>query len=150
MSKKRLSESHFLQVCISKCTKALLLYRSKQFSSKHATHKRRTQYLSSPVVPSQVKNSQRHDSSKCQNNMRFLVLIISLILACVSSAAQEEDISNKACGNCKHKLEYCEPYESTCQPCEAICLPPTNQKFAECGKLCHNFLQDILIGKVQF
>ena len=81
--------------------------------------------------------------------MRILVLIISLILACVSSAAQEEEGNNK-CGNCKHKLEYCDPYESTCQPCEAICLPPTNQKFAECGKLCHNFIQDILIGKVQF
>ena len=80
--------------------------------------------------------------------MRILVLVISLILACVSSAAQEEE-GNK-CGNCKHKLEYCDPYESTCQPCEAICLPPTNQKFAECGKLCHNFIQDILIGKVQY
>ena len=101
------------------------------------------------VESSQVKKAvKRHDSFK--NNMRFLVLIISLILACVSSAAQEEDISNKACGNCKHKLEYCDPYESTCQPCEAICLPPTNQKFAECGKLCHNFIQDILIGMVYF
>ena len=79
--------------------------------------------------------------------MRFLVLIISLILACVSSAAQED---SNTCGNCKHKLEYCDPYESTCQPCEAICLPPTNQKFAECGKLCHNFIQDILIGMVYF
>merc|ERR1712062_168453 len=83
---------------------------------------------------------KRHDSFK--NNMRFLVLIISLILACVSSAAQED---SNTCGSCKHKLEYCDPYESTCQPCEAICLPPTNQKFAECGKLCHNFIQDILI-----
>ena len=105
-----------------------------------------------PVLLSRVlagkKAVKRHDSSKCyQNNMRFLVLITSLILACVSSAAQED---SNTCGNCKHKLEYCDPYESTCQPCEAICLPPTNQKFAECGKLCHNFIQDILIGMVYF
>ena len=102
-----------------------------------------------PVLLSRVlagkKAVKRHDSFK--NNMRFLVLIISLILACVSSAAQED---SNTCGNCKHKLEYCDPYESTCQPCEAICLPPTNQKFAECGKLCHNFIQDILIGTVHF
>ena len=75
--------------------------------------------------------------------MRLLVLI-SLILTCIVSSAQEDNVV-KNCGNCKHKIEYCDPYESTCQPCEAICLPPTNQKFTECGKLCANFLQDILI-----
>ena len=71
--------------------------------------------------------------------MRFLVLIS--LLTCVSTAQEDP----KSCGNCKHKVEYCDPYESTCQSCEAICLPPSNQKFEECAKFCYNFIQDILI-----
>lgn len=66
--------------------------------------------------------------------------LLALLLSCASSA-QEDSCQN----GCKHKLEYCDAYESKCQPCEVICLPPTNQKFAECGQLCPAFLQDILI-----
>lgn len=66
--------------------------------------------------------------------------LLAFLLSCASSAQE-----NSCQTGCQAKLEYCDAYESKCQPCEIICLPPTNQKFAECGKLCPSFLQDILI-----
>lgn len=50
------------------------------------------------------------------------------------------------CSACKPRIEYCEQYESRCQSCEAVCLPPTNGRFKECGKYCTDFLQDFLIA----
>ena len=73
----------------------------------------------------------------------FLVVICIFCLTVVSGAQEPE--TNSCTNGCKNKVEYCEEYESKCQLCETICLPPTNQKFAECGKKCAEFLQDILI-----
>ena len=61
----------------------------------------------------------------------------------IGISGQEE--SNKCQNGCKHKVEFCDPYESKCLPCEPICKPPSNQKFAECAKNCVPFLQDLLM-----
>ena len=68
--------------------------------------------------------------------------ILLIILYCATAQELCQD-------GCQHKSEYCDPYESKCKQCEEICLPPTNQKFAECGKHCSNFLQDLLIQHFQ-
>ena len=67
-------------------------------------------------------------------------VILFSILSTVSSAQENENCQS----GCHHKLEYCDPYETKCKPCEALCLPPSNPKFAECGKKCVKYLQDIL------
>ena len=75
--------------------------------------------------------------------MKSFLLTISIFSLTVSTA--QESAINSCTNGCKNKVEYCEEYESTCQLCETICLPPTNQKFAECGIKCSAYLQDILI-----
>ena len=76
--------------------------------------------------------------------MKLFLVVIGIFSLTVVSGAQES-VVNSCANGCKNKIEYCEEYESKCQLCETICLPPTNQKFAECGKKCASFLQDILI-----
>ncbi len=71
----------------------------------------------------------------------FLSVLINF---CAFHALAQDDSCQDGC---KHKIEYCDAYESKCQPCEAICLPPTNPKFSDCAKSCSAFLQDLLIQK---
>lgn len=73
---------------------------------------------------------------------KAFLLIFTFFITVVSA---QEDVANKCQNGCKHKVEYCEPYESKCLPCEPICIPPANQKFADCVEKCAPFLQDLLI-----
>ena len=60
----------------------------------------------------------------------YVLVVIGIFSLTVVSGAQEPEL-NSCTNGCKNKVEYCEEYESKCQLCETICLPPTNQKFAE-------------------
>ena len=50
--------------------------------------------------------------------------------------------TNSACEtNCKYKEEFCDSYTGQCELCQTICLPATNPKFNECGRVCAPFIQ---------
>ena len=90
--------------------------------------------------------SCRRNNNKIKRKMQIFLCTLSIFsLITAVSIAQESETRNLCTNGCKNKVEYCEEYESKCQLCETICLPPTNQKFTECGKKCSAFLQDILI-----
>jgi hypothetical protein len=79
-----------------------------------------------------------------RNNLIFLLLAFWPAALLIMASAQENQ-EGQCQNGCLHKIEFCDPYESKCGSCEAICLPPTNSKFKDCGKFCSNFLQDLLI-----